>query len=199
LAKVNVQNRFGRYGVQYEIDAYPGLGKGRYAFLNIGYSRSGIFPDWRYGFQIYQNLPKATDISAGMRILDFGGDYVYIYTGTLGKYFGNSYIFLAPYLIPSEGGWSRSLSVSYRKYGDNEDQYYGIRAGFGYSPEVNRFIDTNVPFITQKAQTLTFNHSFKVKNNRNVAGWVVGIERIQLFFPEYTWIARLGLSYDLNY
>ena len=203
VARYNLNKKFETYGSQFEIDAYPSLGKGMYAYLNLGYSKSFIFPDWRYGAQIYRNLPKAFDASIGFRTLRFGKNNVNIYTGSLGKYFGNSYVFFVPYLIPSDEGWSKSGSFTYRKYGANEDQYFGIRVSAGFSPEINRFgtdVLTN-KIISLKAQSINLAYNFKVKNNRNLIGTNLGLEHQESIFDPgiYYWITSLRCSYSLSY
>jgi YaiO family outer membrane protein len=202
-ARYNLQNKFNTFGSQFEIDAYPGLGKGTYAYLNVGYSKSFIFPDWRFGAQIYRNLPKAYDVSVGFRTLRFGKDNINIYTGSLGKYFGNSYVFIVPYFIPSEEGLSKSASVTYRKYGANEDQYFGFRLSAGFSPEFNRF-GTDVltkSIINLKAQGLNLTYNFKIKNNRNLMGLVFALDHQENLFDtgKYYWITSLRASYGFSY
>jgi YaiO family outer membrane protein len=203
VARYNIQNKFNTTGSQIEFDAYPGLGKGTYAYLNIGYSKSSIFPDWRFGAQIYRNLPKAYDASLGIRTLRFGKNNINIYTGSLGKYFGNSYIFFVPYFIPSEEGLSRSASLTYRKYGANEDQYFGVRISAGFSPEFNRFGTDALTksVINLKAQGLNLTYNFKVKNNRNLLGFNLGVDHQEsLYDPgKYYWITSLRASYGFSY
>jgi YaiO family outer membrane protein len=203
VARYNLNRKFNTFGSQIEMDAYPSLGKGRYAFLNIGYSNSFIFPTWRYGAQVYQNLPKAVDASLGFRLLNFSGSKVWIYTGSLGKYYGNSYFFITPYIIPSDEGFSKSLSLTYRKYTANEDQYFGVRVGFGFSPEINRFGADALTkgIISLKAQNINLTNNFKIKNNRNLVGSSLGLTHQESIFDPgiYYWILSLNLSYGLSY
>src|SRR5512133_430264 len=44
ILRVNQASRFGTDGAQYEIDMYPKIRKGLYAYLNFGVSRSDLFP-----------------------------------------------------------------------------------------------------------------------------------------------------------
>jgi YaiO family outer membrane protein len=203
VARYNIQNKFNTTGSQIEFDAYPGLGKGTYAYLNIGYSKSSIFPDWRFGAQIYRNLPKAYDASLGIRTLRFGKNNINIYTGSLGKYFGNSYIFFVPYIIPADEGWSKSAGLTYRKYGANEDQYFGVRVSAGFSPEFNRFGTDALTnsIVTLKAHGLNLTYNFKVRNNRNVMGLVAAVDHQESSYDpgKYYWITSLRASYSLSY
>ena len=51
--KFNVSHRFASTGAQFEIDAYPRIVKGLYAYLNFGISNSFLYPDIRYGAELH--------------------------------------------------------------------------------------------------------------------------------------------------
>jgi hypothetical protein len=137
IARLNHAERFGESGDQWEVDAYPGLGKGRYAYLNFGKSSASIFPETRYGAQIYQNLPHGWELSVGMRRLEFTSSNVNIYTGSIGKYRGNYYYTLTPYVTPGNGGTSASGALMMRKYFATADQYLELRGTYGQVPETD--------------------------------------------------------------
>jgi YaiO family outer membrane protein len=202
VGRVNVNQKFKTSGTQFEIDAYPSIAEGLYAYVNVGYSNSSIFPSLRYGAQLYKSLPNSFEASVGFRRLKFSS-YTDIYTGSLGKYFGNSFIFFTPYLIPSKEGLSKSGNLSYRKYGANEDQYFAINVGMGYSPEINRFgLDViTEPIISLKSQKIGLSNNFKIKNNNNVVGVGLSLQHQEsLFDPgQYFWITSFNLSYSLSY
>lgn len=142
IARVNRAERFGRTGEQYELDAYPRLGKGRYAYLNFGKSSASIFPETRYGVQIYQNLTHGWELSAGMRRLEFENSDVNIYTGSIGKYRGNYYYTLTPYITPrDEGGTSASGTLMMRKYFSTADEYFELKGSYGQVPETDILLE----------------------------------------------------------
>ncbi len=63
--RLNYANRFGKNGVQGEIDAYPRISKIFYSHLNFGYSDNvGVFPNYRAGFSLYANLPRSFEAEA---------------------------------------------------------------------------------------------------------------------------------------
>ncbi|SOE20238.1 outer membrane protein, YaiO family [Spirosomataceae bacterium TFI 002] len=203
IARYNLNKKFNTYGSQFEIDAYPSIAEGLYAYLNIGYSGSTIFPSLRFGVQLYKSLPKSFEVSAGIRSLKFGEDYTNIYTGSIGKYFGNSFVFVVPYFINSDEGWSRSATLTYRKYRANTDQFFAISGGIGFSPEVNRFgFDiVNEPIIGLKSQKIDISNNFRIKNNRNVVGVGGSIIRQESIFDpaKYFWIFSLKISYQIGF
>jgi YaiO family outer membrane protein len=117
IGRVNWAKQFDETGTQFEIDAYPGLFQQTYAYLNVGYSDSDVFPDWRYGAEIYHNFPKSWEASLGARHLDFGTSDVTIYTGSIAKYFGNWWIALRPNHTPDDtGDDSTSAGVQLRRF-----------------------------------------------------------------------------------
>ena len=192
IARYNLNNKFKTYGSQVEIDAYPSISKGMYGYLNVGYSKSSIFPSWRFGAQLYRSLPNSFEVSAGIRSLKFGNEYTHIYTGSVGKYLGSSFVFLVPYFINSAEGWSKSSTITYRKYRANADQFLSIGAGFGFSPEINRFGFDNSyePIVSLKSQKIDISNNFKLINNKNVIGAGVSVIRQESVFDpgKYFWI-----------
>lgn len=137
--RVEYAQRFGSDGVQFNVDAYPSIAKGLYAYVSGGYSQSFIYPDYRFGLSLYKSLPSAFELEAGMRYLDFGTSQADIYTVSLTKYLG-SYLFTArTYLVPSSSGTSKSLNIVTRRYFGTADTYLSFNAGYGSAPSEIEF------------------------------------------------------------
>jgi YaiO family outer membrane protein len=134
-AHLNFANRFGRDGLQYEIDAYPKLFKNIYSYVAFAYSTDvGIFPEYRGGFSLFANLPKSFEAELGFRYLHFSDD-TWIYTAALGKYY-KSWLFTAKtYLTPGIASLSQSYNVLARYYFGGADDFLGLAAGTGISPD----------------------------------------------------------------
>lgn len=132
--RANWSRRFDRTATQFEIDAYPRIMDGLYAYVNYGYSADKLYPKHRFGGELYANLPKGVELSAGFRRLQFGGSDVTIYTGTVAKYVGNWWISLRPYVTPKSIGTSQSYALTVRRYFGNRDTFIGLTAGTGSSP-----------------------------------------------------------------
>jgi YaiO family outer membrane protein len=198
IARYNLNNKFQTYGSQFELDAYPSIASGMYAYLNVGYSRSSIFPSWRFGAQLYRSLPQSFEISAGIRSLKFGDSYTNIYTGSLGKYLGSSFLFVVPYFIKSDEGWSKSSNFTYRKYRATADQFFSVSGGLGFSPEINRFgFDTTLePIVNLKSQKIDISNNFKLINNRNIIGAGLSLVRQESVFDpgKYFWIFSIRVN-----
>lgn len=139
IGRVNYAHRFGDNGIQPEVDFYPGLWKGAYAYLNYGFTTSALFARHRVGAELYQSLPHSLEASVGLRYLYFGGaSDVTIYTGSLGWYYKNFWFSLRPYITPGNGSFSRSLNITARRYFKDANNFIGLTAGAGFSPDQRR-------------------------------------------------------------
>jgi len=131
IARVQYANRFSTNGVQFNVDAYPSLANGLYAYVSAGYSDASIYPDFRFGFSLYKSLPAAFELEGGIRYLNFSSSETAIYTLSLSKYLGN-YLFTGrTYFVPSSAGNSQSFSLLTRRYFGGAQTYLGLTGGFG--------------------------------------------------------------------
>lgn len=135
----NYARRFGTHGSQVEVDLYPRITKYMYAYVNYGYSESGLFPAHRIGTELFLKLPEGLETSAGVRYMAFDGDTkVAIYTGTVGWYFRSYWLSLRPFITPDSSGSSFSATMAGRRYFVNADNYLQLSAGLGFSPDLGR-------------------------------------------------------------
>ena len=135
IGRASVAKRFGKEGFQYEIDAYPRIRSGTYAYLNFGVSYSTLFPSRRYGIELYQKLPKSFEFSAGLRYLEFTSSSPKIITGSIGKYYKNYWFSLRPYFTPKSYGTSTSVNLTIRNYLKNANNFLALTLGIGVSPD----------------------------------------------------------------
>jgi YaiO family outer membrane protein len=170
IVRFNYANRFNTQGFQPEVDLYPKIADGVYAYVNYGFSSTDLFPQHRVGGELYTRLPKSFEASAGVRYLYFGkSSDVTIFTGSLGKYFKSYWISIRPYVTPSRvTGTSFSTSVNLRKYFENRDQYIGINVGLGFSPDERRF---------QTGSGFTSDGIYVLKSQRIGIGWSKQLKR----------------------
>jgi YaiO family outer membrane protein len=61
ISKFNYNRRFNENGTQIEFDLYPKITNGLYAYLNIGFANTFLFP--RYGAELYKSLPHSLEAS----------------------------------------------------------------------------------------------------------------------------------------
>ncbi len=201
-SKVNFSRRFASNGVQFEVDLYPRIAKGLYAYINFGVSNSFLFPDIRYGAELYKSLPKSFEASLGFRALKYS-ETTNIYTGSVGWYTGNDYWSFRSYLTPGDSGTSLSGTLGYRKYRSNADNFFSVELGMGFSPEIYRFeFEGNENAIVNlNSQKLNLGYFFTSKNNKNAWGIRTGIVHQEISFDpgEYFWIFDIGLSWELKF
>jgi YaiO family outer membrane protein len=135
---------------QFEVDAYPGITKHDYLYLNYGYAPGDdYFPRHRFGIELYHSFSHAIEASAGLRYLQFYGlsnvSNVFIYTASVGKYVGNYWFDLRAFITPdrdlskTSGKISKNTSMSFlfiaRKYFLTSNDYLSLSIGAGASPK----------------------------------------------------------------
>lgn len=136
IGRANYAYRFGASAIQFEADAYLLFSRSLYAYLNLGYSPStGSFPPWRVGGELYGNLPGAWEASGGFRHLVFEDSEVPIVTASVGKYYGNYWTSLRPFVALDEGDTSWSLVLNTRRYFVDADNYVGFLVSYGDAPD----------------------------------------------------------------
>jgi YaiO family outer membrane protein len=202
IARVNIDKRFGDYGTQFEVDLYPKIAKGMYAYLNFGISNSYLFPDYRYGAELFKSLPKSFEVSLGLRALLYDTTTM-IYTGSVTWYNGNNYWSLRPYFTPGDNGLSTSGTLTYRKYRSDADNYFGINAGIGISPELNQnyFFANDQRIVNLKSQKLNVGYYFSTNNKQNAWGAQLGVIHQEIPFDQgnYFWISTILLSWEIRF
>lgn len=192
IARMNLARRFATNGAQFEADAYPTLGKKAYAYLNAGYSGSAVFPEWRFGGEFFRTLPRAFEASAGFRQLRFEGtDPVTLFTGSVGRYSGNYWYSLRPYLRDKDSGLSGSATLTARRYYADADNWVGARIGYGSSPSDDLL-------LSQLSRTSTISAALNASRStspRAVTLWSFSFEREELFGARFRnhWEAGAGL------
>jgi len=135
IGRASLANRFEKKGMQYEIDAYPRIRSGTYAYLNFVISYSSLFPSRRYGVELHQKLPKSFEFSVGLRYLEFSASNPKIITGSIGKYYKNYWFSLRPYITPKSYGTSTSINFIVRNYLKNANNFIALTVGMGVSPD----------------------------------------------------------------
>ena len=200
--KLNVSHRFASTGVQFEVDAYPRIVPGLYAYLNFGVSNSFLYPDIRYGAELYKSLPLSLEASFGFRALKYSSTTT-IYTGSVGWYSGNGYWSFRAYVTPGEPKASKSGTLTFRKYRKDANNYLSIAVGAGFSPEIYNFIfeGNEDAIINLNSQKFNVGYYFTSKNNKNSWGIQAGVYHQEISFDpgNYFWIYSFGMSWDFKF
>jgi YaiO family outer membrane protein len=127
--------RWGESGTLSEVDWYPSLGRGTYAYVNAGYSpEHTLYPTYRGAVEIFRNLGRGFESSAGVNRLIFSTAHVTFFTGSLGRYHKSWYGSVRTYVTPGGDGTSFSVHFLGRRYFGDSQRYIGCRYGYGTSP-----------------------------------------------------------------
>lgn len=141
IGRVRYARRFSNNGLQVEVDAYPSLAPGLYAYVSVGASASSIFPGIRGGASLYKSLPRSFSAELGARYLNFGGSGTVIYTASLTRYYGHYLFRGVTYVTPSTSGTSVSGGGRVRRYFGDANTYLSVNGSVGTSPSEPLFVE----------------------------------------------------------
>jgi len=165
--RVNYGTRFGNRALQAEIDAYPRIFKGLYAYTNIGISdTSSVFPHFRAGLSLYATLPRSFEAEIGFRYLQFSNS-TWIYVGSLSKYYKNFWFSARVTLVPGINNISHSYTAITRYYLGGADDYLSVSLNYGISPDdANAALAYNNAFykLLSKGISLGYKRTIKKMN-----------------------------------
>ncbi|GGH72331.1 YaiO family outer membrane beta-barrel protein [Phaeocystidibacter marisrubri] len=141
IIRINSATRFGETGIQGEIDLYPRITDNVYGYLNYGYSSNeNVFPEHRFGAEIYSAVGNRFEASLGIRNLYFGPDAsVTMYTASLSYYYSKYFFSIRPFLTPQDNGTDVSVAFLARRYLKNDSRsWLTVKANIGFSPDARR-------------------------------------------------------------
>ncbi len=88
IVRAGLASRFGLSDEQIELEFYPTLRPGTYAFVGVGVSPDhALYPQSRLAVDLYQAVGGGFEIAGGYRRLGFD-DTVHMYVGSVSKYAG---------------------------------------------------------------------------------------------------------------
>jgi len=191
IGRFNYASRFGSTGYQLEADAYPTLTSKSYAYVNVGYSPTALFPVFRLGLDYNRKFPSAFEGSLGFRYLDFRSSKVMIYTGHIGKYIGNYWIAFRPFIVPDSSKVSVSGFLTARRYFSTADDYVGLQIGYGTSPDDRYRLLTNQSLrLSGYNSRISYNHIY---NKR----WIVNVSGAYAYEEYFTASFRSKITFDI--
>lgn len=186
---------------QFEVDAYPRVSKKSYAYLNYGYSPDDLFPAHRAGAELYHKIPKAFEVSLGMRFLHFNSDggnkNIYIYTASLEKYYRNYWFSFRTYLTPKKGNFSQSYWLIMRRYLRDSKNYIGLELATGVSPDEPRGNISSIDIYKYKSRKFRLSYQDRLGADRLLYLLKFGYEREEYRVDEKRNV--LSFSVKLSY
>lgn len=192
IPRLNIARRFNKNDVQFELDSYPRVGEKMYAYLNFGVSGEELFPQIRYGAELYRNFPKAWEASLGFRRLEFESGGVTIYTGTIARYIGKFWIQFRPQFVTKDSGNSFSGRIQIRRFLNGRYEYIEISGGAG-DDLGSDLVDTSSDLDSSSVR-LTYNR--RIRDSLVLKTSVgIGRERLSSGSNRDGIFFRLGLDY----
>ena len=173
IGRVNTSQRFDTSGIQPEIDFYPTLGKGFYAYLNYGIStRTPLYPRHRFGAELFKKLPQRFEVSLGGRYLYFEkSNVIRIYTTSLGWYVGNWWLNGRVFITPNFDAnvFGKSYNLLARRYFKDALNFVGVYGSVGYSPDL--FLQAGNGIVSDLATNIYFlkSHRFGIEAQKSFA------------------------------
>jgi len=206
IPRINYSNRLGKHGIQYDLDFYPKFSKRLYAYINYGYSNASIYPNHKFGGDLYVNMPGAIEFSAGGRFINTDTKNISVITNSLGHYSGNYYFSLRSYVTPRPENLTRiSGNFLVRKYLKDAENYLGVIIGMGVSPELRQLTSGDEllaeTFLYIESQRLRFEYQFSGKKNSNIYRAYLGITRQELVYDSgnFFWGVSSGIMYQVKF
>ena len=151
-------------------------------------------------------MPKNIEASAGFRFLDFADTKVTIITGSIGLYAGNYYMSLRPYITPNpDGNTGISGNLLVRKYLKDANNYFGLRAGMGFTPELKQLRRGDEllaeTLLYVESQQLQFEYQFPGWMKSNLYKANIGITRQELIFDtdNFFWAISAGIQCNVAF
>lgn len=135
ILRASAASRFGNRGNLYELESYPKITRNTYGYIGLGLSRSSIFPEWKGGLELFQALPRAFEVSLGMRYLQVPDQQISVLTSSLGKYLGTYWINVRAFITPQSVSFSRAWNMVIRRYLAKTDSYWELAGGSGGVPD----------------------------------------------------------------
>ncbi len=137
IFKLNYADRFQNAATQVEVESYPTLRKGTYLYTGFGFSKSDLFPSFRFGLEAFQALPSDYEVSLGFRYLEVPEKKIPIYVGSLGKYWQSYWFNATTYVSSTNSSLSKSWIFKMRKYLSKPANHLELYVGSGVSPDAN--------------------------------------------------------------
>lgn len=138
-ADIYYANRFSKNDFLIELNDYWTIYKKNYLQLGFGYaSNANLFPRYRTGIEYFFMPADKWEASLGGRYMNYpnaANKDVFIFTCSIGNYFGNNWLSIRPFYVLQNDLQSLSVVLKYRLYGKSPMNYWGIEAGVGNSPD----------------------------------------------------------------
>ncbi len=183
----------GREGFQFETNAYWRFKKNGYAYFDAAYSNSPLLPNYRARAEWFRNSGQF-EYSFGLGVMKpYNFKHIPVFTGTLGYYFGNYYVYVRPTFTYVDG-ITQSYFIQGRQYFTKTD-YIAV--------SVLRGADTGTSRDLTSVANEFGNDSYLIRANgvmkRGRYKFGAGIDYGGIYIPERSQYAPfMGLDVFIN-
>jgi YaiO family outer membrane protein len=143
--------------LQIEAEAWPNITSKNYADIAYAYSPGPYFPRHRASAEVWQVLPAAWAVSAGLNYYYFDRS-AFIAVASVEKYLGKYWLSLKGYVYFKDNGPRTSLFLNVRRYFNDKD-YLQITLGTGAAPDEPFDIQANLTRLNANTVRLAYNLS----------------------------------------
>ncbi len=144
IGRITYGDRFHKSGYLYEIESYPHITKSTYLDLLVGWSASEIFPESKFGIEVFQKIGRGFEFSGGVRSLRFT-NVTNVWTTSISSYVKDYWLSVRAFITPKdqEEIIRKQTSVTIlgyiRRYLGDSENYIGVRGGRGTSADENLY------------------------------------------------------------
>lgn len=152
-------------GMQYETDLYLKNSLKSYSFFTASYSNDTIlFPKIKLGYSYNYNFKKAWEGDIGIRFINNNKENLYTSVLGFGKYFGSYWINAKNYMLFSNSKIYPSFTINSRYYFNTKNDYYGLQASYGTTPDERNLINSNFQNNNLKSYRIGIGYNHIIKN-----------------------------------
>ena len=124
--------RFSLWDQGAALDGYRTLWRGAYGNLRVGVAPGArVTPRLDLTAEVYQAIRGGWEASAGYRRMNYPGEGVDLWSGSLGKYAGDWYVVAHATAVPRSGRLGGGVWLLVRRYLATADDYVDLSGGVG--------------------------------------------------------------------
>jgi YaiO family outer membrane protein len=157
--------------LQIEAEAYPKIADKNYAYLSYAYSAGDYFPGHRASVEIWQVLPAAWSISAGLNYYYFDRN-IYIAGASVEKYIGKFWLSAKTFIYFKDDGPTSSGYINARRY-FTDDNYLQLMLGTGTAPDEPYDIQADLMRLSANSLRIAYNRKISQFSVRISAGYSI--------------------------
>ena len=166
IISANHSNRFSLKGLQGEFEFYPKLDSNYYAYIDLGFSQSELFPTFRNGVSVFRTFKKGYEFEIGYRNMVFNeAGSVWFFLGSATKYFGSNSFTYRYTSIHSPHGLSATHGLKFTHYFNDGRSTFSAEAGTGTNARDYQLYNTFKPFNTINSRRIQLDYR-KFLNHR---------------------------------